>query len=168
MLRTAWVRPIRDPERGRLAERLTESWGSARMATRGRLHHVPDLDCLVALRGDEWLGVAAYRIEGGECELVLLEAFERHAGTGTMLLAALVDRARAADVDRLWLITTNDNVDALRFYQRRGFSLVAVHRDAVRQARLSLKPEIPLLGEHGIEIRDEIELERRLGDGAAG
>ena len=64
-----------------------------------------------------------------------------------------------ADADRLWLITTNDNTDALRFYLRRGFVLVAVHRDAVTYARQSIKPELPLVGYHQIPLRDEIELE---------
>ncbi|HEX7715028.1 MAG TPA: GNAT family N-acetyltransferase, partial [Bacillota bacterium] len=59
---------------------------------------------------------------------------------------------------RLWLITTNDNLAAIRFYQLRGFVLVALHRDAIAQSR-KLKPEIPLRGIDGIPIRDEIELE---------
>ena len=61
---------------------------------------------------------------------------------------------------RLWLITTNDNVDALRFYQRRGFRLVAIDRDAVERSRATLKPGIPRTGLHGIPIRDELTLER--------
>jgi ribosomal protein S18 acetylase RimI-like enzyme len=69
--------------------------------------------------------------------------------------------ATAAGCRRLWLITTNDNLDALRFYQRRGFELVAVHRD-FREVARRLKPSIPLEGNFGIPIRDEIELELRL------
>ena len=68
-------------------------------------------------------------------------------------------RARAAGCGRLWLVTTNDNTDALRWYQRRGFVLVGAHPGAVTEARAELKPTIPLEGEHGIEIRDELELE---------
>jgi hypothetical protein len=59
-------------------------------------------------------------------------------------------------------VTTNDNVDALRFYQRRGFRLRAVRPGAVDDARRTLKPEIPAVGEQGIPIRDEIELERAI------
>jgi hypothetical protein len=77
------------------------------------------------------------------------------------LLQAVCDAARKACCNRLWLITTNDNVDALRFYQRFGFSLVALHRDAVRESR-RLKPSIPETGKDGIPIRDEIELEMQL------
>lgn len=162
MPRTPWVRPIRDPERPLLADRVVAGWGSPAVASRGRLHTVADLDCLVALRGNEWLGVAAFRVDGSECEIVLLEAFERYQGAGSALVSALADRSHAAGVERLWLVTTNDNVDALRFYQRRGFSIAALHRDAATEARRTLKPEIPLVGAHGIPIRDEIELERWL------
>lgn len=56
---------------------------------------------------------------------------------------------------------TNDNTIALRFYQRRGFDLVALHRDAVTRARAELKPSIPLEID-GIPLRHELELEMRL------
>ena len=93
--------------------------------------------------------------------LVTLDALVEGAGVGTMLLDAAAEAARSAGCRRLWVITTNDNVHALRFYQRRGFALAALHRDAVTKAR-RLKPEISLVGEHGIPIRDELELERLL------
>jgi ribosomal protein S18 acetylase RimI-like enzyme len=57
----------------------------------------------------------------------------------------------------------NDNLHALRFYQKRGFVLVALHRNALEASR-KLKPEIPLVGIDGIPIRDEIELELVLDD----
>ncbi len=55
-------------------------------------------------------------------------------------------------------MTTNDNTPALRFYQRRDFDLVSIHRNAVKEAR-KLKPEIPDVGMDGINIRHEIEME---------
>lgn len=79
-------------------------------------------------------------------------------GIGSALLDAVKDIAVSDQCKRLWLITTNDNTAALRFYQKRGFSLVAVHRDALEQLR-RLKPEIPLFGIDGIPLRDEIKLE---------
>jgi GNAT superfamily N-acetyltransferase len=73
----------------------------------------------------------------------------------------VAESARAAGCRRLWLITTNDNLPALRFYQKRGFVLVRLHRGAVAGSR-RLKPEIPLTGSEGIPIRDELELELEL------
>ncbi len=57
-------------------------------------------------------------------------------------------------------------MNALRFYQKRGFVLVAIHRDALDISR-KLKPEIPLIGNDGIPLRDEIELEMILNDTAS-
>jgi Acetyltransferase (GNAT) family len=77
------------------------------------------------------------------------------------LIEAAAQLARRQGCTRLWVITTNDNVDALRFYQRRGFCLVRVHRGAVDRSRATLKPEIPAAGAYGIPLRDEIELEKQ-------
>src|SRR5439155_8963 len=85
------------------------------------------------------------------------------AKVGTALLAEAGLTAAAAGCTRLWLITTNDNVDALRFSQRRGFRLAALYPGAVDDSRARLKPEIPPVGDYGIPLRDELELELRLG-----
>jgi GNAT superfamily N-acetyltransferase len=154
------VRPIRDDEREELGRRVADRWGSSIVVSRERAQDVLDLPALVAVAapGGDWLGTASYRIEADECELVQIEAFERGRGVGSALLEAVVAVARSARAKRLWLVTTNDNLDAIRFYQRRGWRLVRVWRDAVTRAR-RLKPEIPLVGERGIPITDEIELE---------
>jgi Acetyltransferase (GNAT) family len=78
------------------------------------------------------------------------------------LIAAIRDLAASHDCRRLWVVTTNDNVDALRFYQRRGFRLAALRPGAVDESRRTLKPEIPAIGDQGIPLRDELELEIRL------
>jgi ribosomal protein S18 acetylase RimI-like enzyme len=62
---------------------------------------------------------------------------------------------------RVWLITTNDNLEALGFYQKRGFVLAALHRNAMAETR-RFKPNIPLIGMGGIPLRDELELERKI------
>ena len=93
------------------------------------------------------------------CEILAIHATEQWHGAGTALIAAIEQLAAHHGCIRLWLITTNDNVDALRFYQRRGFRLAALHRGAVDYSRTHLKPEIPVVGDYGIPLRDEIELE---------
>lgn len=90
-----------------------------------------------------------------------LDSLRESQGIGTALMEAVKKVALEAGCCRIWLITTNDNLHALRFYQKRGFVLVAVHRGAVTASR-KIKPEIPLMGADGIPIRDEIELERDL------
>ncbi len=113
------------------------------------------------------MGLVTYRIEGQACEVVTLDSLEANIGIGTALVEAVREAATQAGCTRLWLITTNDNMDALRFYQKRGLRLVAVHRDAVTEARRS-KPQIPWIGNDGIPLRDEIELELMLGEPATG
>jgi ribosomal protein S18 acetylase RimI-like enzyme len=155
------VRPLRDDERDWLAERLRESWGSPEVVSRGRLRDASRLEALVCEEGNRSLGVATLELRRGDCELVTIDAFEGGRGAGTALLKAAVERARAEGCGRLWLITTNDNLRALRFYQRRGLRLAALHPGGSDEAR-RLKPEIPEVGYHGIPIRDELELELRL------
>ena len=156
------IRRLRDDEREELARVVADSWGSSSIVSRGAVHDVRELPCLVATDGSRWLGIALCRFADDEWELVLIEAFERGRGTGTALFDAVIQEARAAAARRLWLVTTNDNLDALRFYQRRGMRLVCVRPGAITQARRLLKPEIPLTGDHGIPIRDELELELEL------
>jgi len=155
------VRPLRDDERDWLAERLRESWGRPEVVSRGRLRDASRLEALVCEESDRPLGVATLELRDGDCELVTIDAFEAGRGAGTALLEAAVERARAEGCGRLWLVTTNDNLRALRFYQRRGLRLVALHPGGSDEAR-RLKPEIPEIGYHGIPIRDELELELRL------
>ncbi len=97
-----------------------------------------------------------------QCEILTLHAAAQWHGTGTALIEAVEQLAVQHRCTRLWVITTNDNVDALRFYRRRGFCLVCVHRGAVDHSRASLKPAIPLAGNYGIPLRDELELEKQL------
>ena len=93
-----------------------------------------------------------------ETEVVTVDALELGRGVGSLLLDAAGTLARRAGWRRLWLVTTNDNTAALRFYQRAGWDLVAFRPNALAQSR-SLKPSIPQLGLDSIPIRHELELE---------
>jgi GNAT superfamily N-acetyltransferase len=108
-------------------------------------------------------GVITYDIVGSDCEISTLFAdVKQWSGVGTVLVAAVAEIAYRAGCTRYWVVTTNDNVDGLRFYQRRGFRLAQVRPGAVDEARRTLKPQIPLTGNYGIAIRDELELEQPL------
>ena len=131
------------------------------VVSRGRVHRPRELLGFVAVAGGERVGLATFDIRGAQCELVTLDALRPWRGIGTAILGAVEQSARAAGCTRLWLITTNDNVAALRFYQRRGFALVAVHRNAIAESR-KIKPTIPMVGHFAIPITDEIELDKAL------
>ena len=148
------------------AQFVLEQWGSYLMVSRGVLYDVTTHPGFVAVVDGERVGLITYLIRGDQCEITLLESIRPSIGVGTALIAATKEAALQAGSHRLWLITTNDNIHALRFYQKRGFVLVAIHRDAVAQSRL-LKPQIPSIGNDDIPIRDEIELELPLNNQSA-
>lgn len=141
---------------------IVRGWGADFVVSRGRKIFPADLPAFLAETHDgRRIGLATYEIVGDNCEVVTLDALEKFKGIGTALMQAVTAPARDAGCTRLWLITTNDNLEAIRFYQRRGMTIVAVHVNALEQSR-RLKPSIPKIGLHGIPLRDEIEFEIRL------
>lgn len=144
-------------------ELLAQRWGSPQIVSRGRVHDASEAGALGAFDDAELVGLATYELSGEECEVLTLDALERGLGIGSALLDAVARKARSAGCRRLWLITTNDNAGAIRFYERRGMRLAAVHRGAVDQAR-RLKPSIPQFAEDGTRISDELEYELLLED----
>lgn len=156
------MRPLDEDDRAWAQAFVRERWGAPVVVGRGRVQRPAELAGFVARESGRAVGLATYAVEGDACELVTLDSVTEGLGVGSALVAAVVGAARNAGCRRLWLVTTNDNLPALRFYQKRGFALVALHRGAVEAAR-ELKPELPLHGVDGIPIRDELELELELG-----
>jgi N-acetylglutamate synthase-like GNAT family acetyltransferase len=141
---------------------IVQGWGADFVVTRGRKAYPADVDAFIACdEHGERIGLATYEIIGGQCEVVTLDALTKFQGVGSALMNAVIDDARARGCIRIWLITTNDNLDAIRFYQRRGFVISAVHCDAIAESR-KMKPSIAEIGNYGIPIRDEIEFEMAL------
>jgi ribosomal protein S18 acetylase RimI-like enzyme len=155
------VRPLEDADRD-WALAFLRHHGSEVVAAHGILLRPLDHPGFVAVAGGERIALLTLRVDGDGCEVVSLHSDREGIGAGTALLAAAERHARAAGCARLWLITTNDNLHALGFYQRRGMRLAAVRPGAVDEARRTQKPQIPERGDHGIPIRDELELETRL------
>jgi ribosomal protein S18 acetylase RimI-like enzyme len=152
------ILPLKKNYRHWARDILNESWGAPLVVSRGRLHDASKLPGYVAVQGAEPVGLTTYHIVRDECELVTLNSLRPKLGIGSALVAAVKEKAVNAGCRRVWLITTNDNSPAIRFYQQRGFRLVALHIDALEESR-RLKPQIPLVGEDGIPIRDELEFE---------
>ena len=155
------VRPLSADDRSWLTAFMAERWGGV-AAAGGRLHRLDELPGFAAWDGDRVAGVVTYLVEGERCEVVSLDAVTEGAGVGTALIEAACEAARARGCGRVELVTTNDSLRALRFYQRRGFELTELRPGAVDRARATLKPSIPPVGEDGIPIRDELVLTRSL------
>jgi len=110
---------------------------------------------------EDWSGVVTHIIQSNSCEIISLNSLKENRGVGTALIDKVANEARKQNCQRLFLVTTNDNLHALGFYQRHGFELVCIRRGAVDAAR-KIKPGIPMIGMNDIPLHDEIELEMSL------
>ena len=155
------IRPINKEDNKWIINLLAEWWAGPKIVTRGKVHEIDKLPGFIAIYDAECAGLITYNIDGKECEITSMNSLVEGKGVGSALVDAVKKAAVEKGCKRLWLITTNDNTRALRFWQRRRFRLAAIHINAIEESR-RLKPEIPLYGENGIPIRDEIELEMML------
>ena len=152
------IRGLKPSDREWSDAMVRRHFGSSRIVSRGRVHDAAELPGFVALRDGRPAGLAEFLVDGHACEVVVVVAQPPREGIGTALVDVVRRAAESAGCVRLWLVTTNDNVTAQSFYKALGWRLVTVRRGAVSRSRL-LKPEIPLLGENGVAIEDELEYE---------
>lgn len=152
------VKPLTTDDKDWVRRFTVEHWGSEIVVGHGAVYRPHELPGLVAVENGQRVGLLTYRVDGPDCEVVTIDSLRPGHGIGTRLIEAVVGVAREAGCRRVWLVTTNDNLAALGFYQRRGFVLTALHANAVAQSR-TLKPQIPLVAANGIPIRDELQLE---------
>lgn len=152
------IRRLLSDDLPRLRQFWKENWGDEFVVAHGVIYYPDALEGFIALDGEEWTGEITYAFSGNDCEIVSLDSMREGQGIGTKLMNAVVEEARAKNCERVFLITTNDNLNALGFYQKRGFQLVKINRGAMIETR-KLKPGIPLIGANNIPLRDEIELE---------
>ena len=138
-----------------------EQWAGDIIVTKGRVHRCDKVDGFVAEVGGEGVGLVTFDTRSGEIEITSLNSLVEGRGIGASLVNAVSDVAHELSANRVALITTNDNTNALRFWQKRGFRMAALYPRPVEESR-KLKPGIPLFGVNGIAISDEIELEMPL------
>jgi GNAT superfamily N-acetyltransferase len=152
------IRQIDESDKSWIEYALTEYWRSSKVISRGKIFFATSLPGFIAILNGQRSGSITYHIDSGHCEIVTLNSQVEGIGIGSRLIEAVTEIAIASGCCRVWLITTNDNLNALKFYQKRGFHLVAVHPNALEESR-RLKPGISEVGLEGIPLRDEIELE---------
>lgn len=156
------IRPLEADDSQWLLEFWIAEWGGTTMIIQNEAVELPALEAFIAWEDGERVGAITYRFKEDEAEIVSLNALRKGKGIGSRLLRALEEQTRGQGVERMVAITTNDNLEALAFYQKRGFRLVEVVPGAVDEAR-KRKPSIPLIGKHGIPIRDEWKLVKGIG-----
>ena len=155
------IRPLADADRGWVERLLVDRWGDSIVVGRGGVWKPAELPGFAALDDGQCAGLVTYEIDGEACEIVTIDALEEGKGIGTALVEAVVGVAREAGCTRVQLLTTNNNLRALAFYQKRGFRLVGLVPGAI-DAERSRKPSIPLVDSAGLPIRDELHLELQL------
>ena len=142
----------------RLRQFWVDHWGGEIMVIHGEIYRPDQLDGFVVEEHGDWTGLITFVCKEDEMEVTSLDSLREGQGLGTKLIDLVVEEARRRKCKRLVLITTNDNLHAIGFYQKRGFQMAAIHRGAVDESR-KIKPGIPKIGNHGIPLHDEIELE---------
>ncbi len=158
---TIKIREIEPTDRGWVRELFIQNWAGDFMIIRGKAYKLEELSGYIAELNNKKVGLITFKVTGQELEITSLNSLLEKKGVGTALVNKVVSLAKTKKLKNIRLITTNDNLSALRFWQKRGFKLLRIYPDAI-EAYHKLKPGIPLIGENGIPLRDEIELEMRL------
>ena len=152
------IRPLTTADRDWVRRKMVEEWGAEIAVVHGEVFRPAEMPGFAACAGEEIAGLLTYRMDGDVCEIMTLNSWRAGIGIGSALIEAVRQAAGRGKCHRLFLVTTNDNTAALRFYQKQGFTIAAVRLNVMEQSR-KLKPEIPPTGADGIPIRDEIDLE---------
>ena len=157
---TMKILPVTEEYRPIVNDILKREWNCPPSISKGNAVDTTVIPGFVAVAddSDEITGVVTYNIVGAECEIVTLNSFIENIGIGTALINEVLTAAKSAECKRLWLITTNDDINAIRFYQKKGFDLAAVYINSMDISR-KLKPSIPLIGMDNIPLKHEFEFE---------
>lgn len=138
-----------------------DNWFSTDMSIRGKIIDGTKLDGFLLQEENTIIGLVTYTFFGDICEIVSLDSKRENIGIGSALLKEIEKIAIDNNCKKMRLITTNDNMRALQFYQKRGYCLTKLYPNAMEEVR-KVKPNVPELGDNDIPLRDEIELERQL------
>ncbi len=152
------LKEINKENREEVNQILINEWEATDIIIRGKVVDGTKIPGIIAYKNDKIIGLITYIIENNECEIISLNSFIENIGIGTSLIEKVKEIAINKKCNRLKLITTNDNIRGIEFYQRRGFIFSALYKNAIEISR-KLKPEIPMYADNGLPIRDEIEFE---------
>ena len=153
-------RAIKSTDRSWMRNIFIKYWGGDFIVSRGKIHKIEALNGFIAEAENKKLGLITFKIINKELEITTLNSLSERKGIGTALVKKVIKLAKKEKLKRVWVITTNDNLDALEFYQKIKFQLKKIYPNAIDFTR-KIKPKIPKIGKNGIPIRDEIELEIR-------
>lgn len=146
-LDTTWIRTF-----------FKKHWGADFIVSRGKIHKVEELEGFVAKLKEKTIGLITYKTKDREVEIISLDSLRVKHGIGSALLQKTINHTKRQGTKRVWLITTNNNLNAIEFYRKRNFQIIKTHKNAIDLSR-KLKPQIPFIDGNGTPIKDEIEME---------
>lgn len=155
------IERISNETRNLVNQFFIDNWYSTDMSIREKIIDGTKLDGFLLREENKIIGLVTYTFFGDICEIVSLDSKRENIGIGTALLKEIEKIAINNNCKKIRLITTNDNMRALQFYQKRGYCLTRLYPNAMEKVR-KVKPNVPLIGDNDIPLRDEIELEKQL------
>lgn len=138
---------------------IREQWYTTIMIIRGKAIDMTKTEGFYFCEGESVMGLITYLVYDDVLEITSLNSLRENCGIGSRLIDMAVSEAQKRNLKKILVITTNDNINAIRFYQKRGFDMAHLFRNSMEAAR-KMKPEIPMIGENSIPLRHEIEFER--------
>ena len=155
------IEKISNETRNLVNQFFIDNWFSTDMSVRGEIIDGTKLDGFLLQEENTIIGLVTYTFFNDVCEIVSLDSKKENIGIGSTLLKEVERVAIDNNCKKMRLITTNDNMRALQFYQKRGYCLTKLYLNAMDEVR-KIKPNVPELGDNDIPLRDEIELEKLL------
>ncbi|HLK14168.1 MAG TPA: GNAT family N-acetyltransferase [Fimbriimonadaceae bacterium] len=141
--------------------RLIEYWHGPMIERTDEFIDASELPALIAVLDARPAGLATVMLHQDHGEVMTLDSSLEGRGVGSALMTAAEVLVREAGLSEIRVFTANSNLNALGFYQRRGYRMWAIHRDTIARARAQ-KPEIPLYAENRIRNADEVELRKKI------
>ena len=157
------IKPISEKNRQQVMNFFIQHWGSSQMIISSGRYDCAMLDGYVYVEDATIIGLVTYVLHADSLELISLDSIQEGKGIGSRLMAEVEQFALEHSNIKIELITTNDNLQALKFYQKRGYRITHIFPNAVVEAR-KVKPTIPLIGNDGIPLLDELKLQKKLVD----
>lgn len=154
------VRQIEEKDKDWIKKFIVSAWGSE-IIIASKPFNALTLPGFIAELNGKTVGIVTFNIVKGKLEIVSLNSTLEGKGIGSTLIAKMKELAKERKLKSVWLLTSNDNIDSLKFYQKRGFRITKVYPNAIDEAR-KIKPKIPEIGNYGIPLKDALELEYRI------
>ena len=154
------IRESEERDQAGIIELFERDFGYTNIVAFGEEVVLGDAPSLAAWMKGELAGALAYRLltDGLLILALATDAMWQRSGVGGHLVAEAESLPRARGLARVLVSTTNDNLPALYFYQRRDYHITEV----VSGGLLAHIKEGGSVGFGGIPLRDEIRMERRL------